>query len=168
MNIKQEIAALAKMGVAQLRRRHAELFGEENRSGNRQYLFRRIAWRAQAKAEGDLSERARRRAEQLARDQDIRMNPPRDTAMPGAPTSLPTATGTLDAPRDERLPVVGAMLTRVYKDRQYRVIVQPNGFEYSGKAYRSLSAVAYAITGCHWNGYHFFGLIRKRKEQPRT
>ncbi|MCA9253675.1 MAG: DUF2924 domain-containing protein [Phycisphaerales bacterium] len=69
-NIKKEIAALRNMNVADLRKRHNELFGEPNRSGNRQYLFRRIAWRLQAQAEGELSERAKRRAQELARDAD--------------------------------------------------------------------------------------------------
>lgn len=50
-DIKKEIAALQQMTVKELRRRHVELFGEENRSANRQYLFRRIAWRLQALAD---------------------------------------------------------------------------------------------------------------------
>jgi hypothetical protein len=65
------------MTVKELRRRHVELFGEENHAGNRQYLFRRIAWRIQALAEGGLTERARRRAEFLARDADLRTTAPR-------------------------------------------------------------------------------------------
>ncbi len=48
------------------------------------------------------------------------------------------------------------LLTRVFRGREYHVRVLPNGFEYDGEAYRSLSAVAHAITGSHWNGYHFF------------
>jgi len=67
-----ETAALRRMTVKQLRRRHVELFGEENRSANRQYLFRRIAWRLEAMDEGGLSERARQRAHELARDTDLR------------------------------------------------------------------------------------------------
>ncbi len=50
-NIKKEIAALRKMNVPELRKRHIDLFGEPNRSGDRQYLFRRIAWRLQAQSE---------------------------------------------------------------------------------------------------------------------
>lgn len=70
-DIQKEIAALPQLTVHELRRRHVELFGEENRSANRQYLFRWIVWRLQALAEGDLSERARRRAQELARDADL-------------------------------------------------------------------------------------------------
>ena len=50
------------MTVGQLQARYAEVFGEPARSGNRQWLFRRVAWRVQAMAEGDLTERARERA----------------------------------------------------------------------------------------------------------
>lgn len=61
-DVKRQITALERMTVGQLQTRYAEDFGEMARSGNRQWLFRRIAWRIQALAEGDLSERARQRA----------------------------------------------------------------------------------------------------------
>jgi hypothetical protein len=57
---------------ALLRARFEELFGEESRSSNHAHLFRRIAWRLQANAEGDLSERARKRALELAEDAGLR------------------------------------------------------------------------------------------------
>ena len=60
------LEALQDLKVAELKKRYRELFGEESKSSNKQYLFRRIAWRLQANAEGDLSERARRREEELA------------------------------------------------------------------------------------------------------
>ena len=52
----------------------------------------------------------------------------------------------------------GAVLTRTYKGERVSVTVLDNGFEYDGDVYRSLTAVARAVTGSHWNGYHFFGL----------
>ena len=58
-NMAQEIAALQRMSVAELRGRYFKTFGEKPRSGHRQWLLRRIAWRIQALAYGDLSERAR-------------------------------------------------------------------------------------------------------------
>ena len=163
-NTKKEIAALRKMNVPELRQRHIELFGEPNRSGNRQYLFRRIAWRLQAQAEGELSERAKRRAQELARDADIRMTPPRDTHMPPAPRGLPTAATRIPVARDPRLPAPGTVLTRVFRGLEHHVTVLPSGFEYDGEAYRSLTAIARAITGSHWNGYHFFGLARNPRK----
>ena len=69
----KELAALTRLGVSELRTRYAELFGEPTRTGNKTWLVRRIAWRLQALAEGELSERARRRAEELARDADLRL-----------------------------------------------------------------------------------------------
>ena len=62
--------------VAALKRKYRELIGEESRSSNKQFLFRRIAWHLQAKAEGDLSERARRRAAAIAEDRDLRSRSP--------------------------------------------------------------------------------------------
>lgn len=67
MNVTREVVALKTMTVAQLRRRYLEVFGEQTRSGNKDFLWKRIIWRMQAKAQGDLSERARRRAEELAK-----------------------------------------------------------------------------------------------------
>lgn len=68
MNVYAEVRAMAKMPMADLKARYAELFGEQTRSCNRDYLVRRIAWRLQARVEGDLSERARKRAAELADD----------------------------------------------------------------------------------------------------
>src|SRR5438309_6991243 len=82
-SVEQTIAALGRMTASQLRDRYLEVFGEPSRSGNRDFLFKRLAWRIQANAEGGLSERARRRAEELARDADLRTTlprPPKPTA----------------------------------------------------------------------------------------
>src|SRR5262249_61344224 len=76
LNIDEEIAALRRLGVAQLRARYAELFGEQTRVGNKPWLLKRLAWRLQALAEGDLSERARRRAAGLAPDPHLPLHPP--------------------------------------------------------------------------------------------
>ena len=61
-SVDAQIEALADMTVTQLRARYAEVFGEQTKSGNRQWLYRRVAWRIQAIAFGGLSERARQRA----------------------------------------------------------------------------------------------------------
>src|SRR5712691_13035493 len=75
--IEQEIASLQAMTGMELRVRYAEVFGEPARTGHKTWLVKRIAWRLQALAEGDLSERARRRAAELANDADLRLLPPR-------------------------------------------------------------------------------------------
>jgi len=160
MNAGKEVARLRRMTVAELRERYAEVFGEETRSRHKDYLVRRIAWRLQANAEGDLSERARRRAMELAADADVRLTAPRNKA---APAAGQTKVATLHISQDDRLPRSGAILTRQYKGRTIEVRVLPDGFEYEGEVYKSLSAVAKAVTGKHWNGYHFFGLNGKGK-----
>jgi len=158
-NVKRELAALAKMTAGQLRQRYADLFGEPSRSGNRQWLFRRCAWRIQALAEGDLSERARRRARELAQDADLRLRPPQREPVEQA--SGVVQSGALSLAQDERLPMPGTIITRDFKGRRHYVKVLPNGFEYEGQYYRSLSSVAKAITGSHWSGYRFFNLTKE-------
>ena len=112
-------------------------------------------------AEGDLSERARRRAAELARDADLRLNPPRSqttTPTPPEPISVPT-------PVDQRLPPPGTILTRPYKGQQLHIQVLTEGFAYAGRVYPSLSAVAKAVTGSHCNGFHFFrNTLNNQKE----
>lgn len=163
LNLKRQIAQLRKMPAAQLRQKHLEVFGEPSRSGHREYLYRRLAWKLQALAEGDLSERARRRAAELARNADLRTTAPRVVAeaTPGPDRAI--RSGSLPVAADERLPMPGAVLTRKFKGRTYQVTVLPAGFEMDGQVYKSLTAVAYAITGSHWNGYLFFGLVPPRK-----
>jgi hypothetical protein len=110
-------------------------------------LFQRIVWRLQSLDEGFLSERALRRARELARDQDIRVIPPPSMTM--SPSD--SVDMTLEVPdfiknnRDPRLPFPGTVLSRKYKGHLYQITVLPYGFEYEGQVYRSLSAVAYAI-----------------------
>src|SRR6516162_8491156 len=106
----------------------------------------------QALAEGDLSERARRRAAELARDADLRLNPPRSRTT----TATATEPVTVPAPVDPRLPPPGTILTRPYKGQLVQVQVLTAGFAYAGRVYPSLSAVAKAVTGSHCNGFHFF------------
>src|SRR3954470_12945734 len=156
-SMEQTIAALGRMTVGQLREKYLEVFGEPSRSGNRDFLFKRLAWRVQSLAEGTLSERARRRADELARDADIRLTlprPPKQAADATTTVALPAPTVTAN----DRLPIPGTVLTRKYRGRQVETKVLPQGFEYEGQVYRSLSAVAKAVTGSHWNGLLFFGL----------
>ena len=77
VNIAREVAGLKRMTVKELRGRYLDVFGETTRSGNKDWLWKRIAWRMQANAEGDLTERARRRAAELAREADLRLGVPR-------------------------------------------------------------------------------------------
>ncbi|MBZ5633296.1 MAG: DUF2924 domain-containing protein [Acidobacteriia bacterium] len=154
------IEELQALKVAVLKRRYRELFGEESKSSNKQFLFRRLAWRLQANGEGDLSERARRRATEIADDRDLRIRAPKEFFI--RPDS---ASGSIDRtrlPKDWRLPEPGSLLTRRVGDRRIVVKVLKDGFEYESRRYRSLSAIAREVTGTRWNGLLFFGLAERR------
>jgi hypothetical protein len=156
INVGREVAALERMTVTQLRERFATVFGEATTAHNKPWLMKRIAWRLQANAEGGLTERARARATELARDSDLRLSPPK--AMP-EPAPSRMASGTIDL--DRRLPPPGTVITRRYKGKMIQVKVLADGFEYAGEHHSSLSAVAKAITGSHCNGFLFFRLNAK-------
>ena len=162
VNVGQELSALERLTVTQLRERYAEVFGDPTGSRHKDYLIKRIVWRVQALAHGGLSERARARAAELANDADLRMLPPRDKPC-GSAAAL-TAIGRLAVRQDDRPLMPGMVLTRPYKDRTVRVLVLDNGFEYEGKVYRSLSAIAKVVTGSHWNGHLFFGIAKESRE----
>src|SRR6516162_11776956 len=151
-----ELAALQRLSVTELQARHAELFGETTTARHKTWLMRRLAWRIQALAEGDLSERARQRAAELARDADLRLQPPQPTTATTLHRDGQRLAGRGSA--NHRLPPPGTTLTRLYKGQILQVQVLERGFAFNGQVYRSLSAVAKAITGAHYNGYLFFRL----------
>jgi hypothetical protein len=164
-----EVEKLRRANVAGLRERYREVFGEETRSRHREHLFRRIAWRLQARAEGDLSARARQRAQEIADDAHLRKNAPADfftlagehiETIPGERTQRK---------QDRRLPMAGSLLTREWKGRTILVEVLTQGFRYEDRLFSSLSAIATEITGTRWNGLAFFGLTRpvSKKQKER-
>jgi hypothetical protein len=159
-NVIGQIQALRQMTVAELRIKWRELFGEESRSCNRDFLWRRLAWRVQELAYGGLSERAKARLEELSHQVDIRFLPPRGwkQALESALASSPARHQPV---RDTRLPKQGTILSRPYRGHDIRVTVLESGFEWDGRPYRSLSAIAREVTGQRWNGLLFFGLTRR-------
>lgn len=163
INVAKEVAALGRMTTSELRQRYADVFGEPTRANNKPWLVKRIAWRLQAQAEGGLSDRARRRAEELARDEDLRVVAPRPPKSEPVPVGRPRLLAVTGRP-DRRLPVVGSVLTRDYKGRTVRVTVLERGFAFEGEVFKSLSAVAKHITGTHCNGFWFFNLTGGRDE----
>ncbi|HMO15908.1 MAG TPA: DUF2924 domain-containing protein [Pirellulaceae bacterium] len=152
--IAAEIARLENMTVTKLAEKFETLIGEKCRSRNKRYLIRRIAWRLQANAEGGLSERALKRAAELALDSEVRVTPPKHSkssqAIIAAAASSPV--------RDRRLPPNGSLLHRDYKGKPIRVLVMEDTFEYDGQVFKTLTEVANAITGSHVNGLQFFKL----------
>jgi hypothetical protein len=152
VNVAREAAALQRLTVPQLRQRYAEVYNETTNAGNRAWLIKRILWRMQALAEGDLSQRARQRAHEFANDADLRLNPPSTLVLP-----IPTTPPSTPRPQaDDRLPPPGTILTRPYKGRTLQVQILTEGFAFEGRVYPSLSAVAKVATGSHCNGYLFF------------
>jgi hypothetical protein len=163
LNIIAEVAAMQRKTVRELREQYEEVFSEECRSNHKQWLIKRIAWRMQANEEGDLSERARRRAAELANDSDLRMKAP-----PQKKETAPSQTGSvvhekIATNHDPRIPMPGVVITRKYKGEAIRVKILPDAFEYEGETYQSLSSVAKAITGTHTNGFLFFRLNGKKE-----
>lgn len=159
----EQIESLRYMTVAQLKLKYREAFGEDSRSNHKQFLFRRIAWRLQANAEGGLSERARRRAIEIANDSDLRIRAPRNFFKEEIDRSR--ATAQMVPSDDPRLPMAGTLLVRRYQGKNVIVLVREDGFECEGCVYRSLSAAVRVATGTRWNGFAFFGLGGKPGRQ---
>src|SRR5215471_3120040 len=129
--LREEIEALRHMTVGQLKARYRDVFGESSRSNHKQFLFRRIAWRIQANAWGGLSERARRRALEIADDSDLRIRAPRNFLKEDLDENR-----TIDAhvapTQDLRLPTPGTDLVCRYRGKDVVVRVREDGFEYDG------------------------------------
>ena len=162
MDVKvwDEIDGLRRLTTGALRTKYPELFQTETSSSNKPFLIRRIAWRLQVRAEGDLSERARRRAAEIADDADLRLRGPESFV-----SRLSLDTTRVVSPRlrrDWRLPPPGTVLSRLYQGQAVVVQVSNQGFEYQGRQYRSLSAIAREVTGTRWNGLAFFQLTERR------
>ena len=167
-DMPSQLAALETMNVPALAEKYRELYGEPTRSRNRAYLKKRLAWRIEANFQGDLSQSAIARIQQLG-DQ----LPERWQMRLGQAASEPAAAGDaatkLDAalstattePRDPRVPPVGTVVRRVFDGKTHEVTVCVEGFEYEGRKYKTLSAIANQIAGSRWNGFLFFGLKKR-------
>jgi AraC-like DNA-binding protein len=161
--LAHEIAELREMSIPQLNEHYDQVFGVKPLVAYRQYLVRRIAWKLQAISWGGLSETAMLRASEIARD--IRFD---DSASVIVETRASSSRKRNRLRPDKRQPEAGSELTRIYKDRRIVVKVHSSGYEYDGKQYSSLSAVARAAAGTPWNGLVFFGLAKRgaTKKEP--
>ena len=155
-SITAEIEALRAMKVPELVEKYREAFQKEPRVRHKEWLWKRICWRLQERKFGGLTRVAQRRLEELIAEIDIPID-----------ERNRTVTGTLSGPVTPSEPTVGTVLTRRYKGRDIRVHVVDGGFEWNGIMYKSLSAVAKAITGTHWNGPLFFGVTRRKKRDGK-
>ncbi|AMV35274.1 hypothetical protein VN12_24325 [Pirellula sp. SH-Sr6A] len=147
---KKKLIELSELPMRQLVSKYEDHFGEQCRSRNRRYIYRRLAWKLQADDEGGLSERTLLRANAIAGESLFRVTPPR--------AKKPTMEVARPANWDKRLPPPGHVIERTYKGKTLCITVLTDGFEYDGQQYKSLTAVARAITGSHCNGFLFFKL----------
>ena len=119
------------MTVGQLKDKYREAFGELSRSNHKQFLFRRVAWRMQANAFGGLSERARRRAMEIANDADLRIRAPKNFLKEDLDETR-TIEARVAPTEDPRLPMPGSELVRRYRGKDVVVRVREDGATSNG------------------------------------
>ena len=137
--VLSRLAALQTASAAELKDQWRALFGKEPPPFNRPYLVSRLSYRVQELAYGGLKPETRARLEALGEQLD------------GGNVVLRRI-------RADSRPLAGTRLIREWQGVQHVVTVRINDFEFEGRPYRSLSAIARHITGTRWNGWTFFGL----------
>jgi Protein of unknown function (DUF2924) len=138
--LETEIGLLPDLSLFELRNRWKALFGHPApKSLRRNFLARAVAYQMQVEAYGGLSVATKRRLREIAnavRNGDA-------NAIPGSSRIKP-----------------GTQMIRQWQNTTHTVTALAEGFEWNGRTYKSLSAVANAITGTNWNGFAFFGIKR--------
>ncbi len=148
-SLDNEIARLRGLDVGGLRARWHTVFRRRAPPHlPRHLLFRILAYRLQADRLGDLDADTRRLLDRS-----------------GPPVEVGLLAADLNRRRTELRP--GTLLVREWDGHMQRVMVLANGFAWNGKTYRSLSEIAFAMTGTRWNGPRFFGLRDKSSSEPR-
>ncbi|MDR3529211.1 MAG: DUF2924 domain-containing protein [Rhodopila sp.] len=142
-DVLRRVAALRTASTADLKQEWAKLFGKEAPVSSRPFLQNRLAYRIQELVYGGLKRETAARLEALGE-------------------RLDGGNLVLRRIRADDRPIAGTRLVREYQGVEHVVTVLPDGFEYAGRPYQSLSAIARAITGTRWNGWTFFGLNRQR------
>lgn len=153
---------LPRMTATQLQAVHTEMFGAAHPISNCQHLRRKIAWHMQAAKEGGLPESVRQYAIGIARGTELRARISDNTSR--RRTEIPpdrTTTTVVVQTHDARLPMPGSLIVKKYKGQTLVVKVLDEAFEYDGRRFTSLSAIAGEITGTRWNGFAFFGLAKE-------
>lgn len=141
------LAALKTMDVAQLKAEWRKLFDADAPNNSRPFLELRLAYRIQELAYGGPSRETRRLLDALA--DELQGKPGRKAMI-----------------RESRMPVAGTRLVREWNGIEHTVTVLRDGFEWEGRKYKSLSAIARAIAGTRWNGWRFFGLREIKRGEP--
>jgi hypothetical protein len=144
-SVVARVAALKTLQIPALKQRWRELFDTEPPPYNRRFLESRLAYRIQELAYGGLKPATVARLEALA-----------EQYASGDPAARKRRRGS------DR-PIAGTRLIREWQGVEHCVTVRDEGYEYQGRPYQSLSAIARAITGTRWNGLVFFGLKNQRR-----
>ena len=144
--IPARLAALKTTPTLDLKAQWRDLFETEPPPFNRRYLESRLAYRIQELTYGGLKPETIRRLERLGEELYGGDRKKRGTRV------------------DRNRPITGTRLIREWQGVEQIIIVTQSGFEWQGRPYQSLSAIARAITGTRWNGWVFFGLKNHRKE----
>jgi len=142
--IPARLAALKTASTPDLKRQWRELFDSEPPPFNRRYLESRLAYRIQELVYGGLKPETVKRLEALGEQLD------------GGDRKKSRI-------RADQTPIVGTRLIREWQETEHLITVTANGFDWQGRPYKSLSAIARAITGTRWNGWVFFGLKNHRR-----
>ncbi len=150
----KEIMALRKMEVPELVASYEEVFGKSPRIKRREWLWRRIGWKIQENRFGGLSVVAKRRLEELISEIDLPLG-----------ESQGTVSGDFRKSRKPGEPAIGTTILRQWHGQQIQVRVVDQGYEFECVVFRSLSAVAKAVTGSHWNGRLFFGITKRKRRR---
>ena len=135
------IAALKTTLTPDLRTMWRDLFETDPPRQNRRFLESRLAYRIQELEYGELKPATVERLEALGEELD------------GGNVEVRKR-------RNDDRPIAGTRLIREYQGVEHCATVLADGFEYQGRPYKSLSAIARAITGTRWNGWVFFGIRR--------
>jgi hypothetical protein len=151
--VLRQIAELHRLPMPELTERWRVLMGGDAPPYNKAFLVKRLTCRIQELAYGGLPMDA-------LRDMEHALDAAGYDAAGGERDATRAATPT--ARRRPGLPMIGTRLVRDWNGQRYDVLVTQDGFEFEGRPYKSLTAIAKAITGTHWNGPHFFGLRRKQ------
>jgi len=142
--IPARLAALKAASTPELKAQWRDLFDSEPPPFNRRYLESRLAYRIQELTYGGLKPETVKRLERLGEQLDGGDKKKRSI-------------------RADLKPIAGTRLLREWQGVEQVVTVTADGFEWQGRPYRSLSAIARAITGTRWNGWVFFGLKNHRR-----
>ncbi len=154
VDLTKQITELRGLSMPALVARYEALFGKPPRVKNREFLWKRICWKIQEERFGGLSGAAKARLEELIAEIKL----PAEESRRGVSGKLTPSR----AARSEGLKV-GTSLVREWHGQQISLKVVEGGFELDGVVHNSLSAAAKAVTGSHWNGKLFFGLVGRKR-----